>query len=289
MELRATETEFCWTVRRRRYWRTCRRKYFLHYYASQGGFDPYAPRSARELYAVKKGISLDSYVRRLVNLAIRECFYAPVDEEMPETPPELFPVAAHRAGWEFQQMLEGKTPLVLWELLQGDSSPAAIHREMMEKLDAFCNQVTCNAWETLAAIPPCDRRPVASPLALAIAELKCYLVPVIAMRRAGEIWMLEGAGEADAGNEIAVLGKFAAAQLWGTPPQQVRSFILAGDDGVFTEVGADADVSEVLRGIRRDVGEMCQMIGDDGSVREEDFPADAKMCGSCVFRAFCRH
>ncbi len=289
MELRAADAEFFWTARRRRYWRTCRRKYFLYYYAAQGGADPFAPRALRELYALKKAISLDAYVRRLVNLALRECFYAPVDEEMPETPlSEIFPVAARRAGWEFQQMLEGKTPLRLLELLQEKSSPTEIHRQMMEKLDFFCHQVTRNVWQSLAAIPPCDRRPIESPLALSIAELKCFLVPVIAVHRAGDIWLLESTGERDAGNEIAVLGKFAAAQRWGTLPQQVRSFILQGDEGLFAEVGADADVSEVLRGIRRDVGEMCQAIGEDGFVREENFPADTTACEGCRFRTFCR-
>ncbi len=281
-------TDFFWSVRRRRYWRTCRRKYFLYYYAARGGFDLASPQPVREFYAAKRLIPLAEFVRRIANFAMRESFYAAQDDEAPAETLELFPLAARRAEWEFSRMLANDNRVTLLELVAGEESAGNVHHRMLALLDALCGEITRNAWSALSNIPKCDRRPIESPLELAIAELKCFLVPVLAVRRAGEIWLLENTASTDAGNEIAVLGKFAAAKLWGAPPQTVRSFVLAGDGATFTEIGADADVSEVLRGIRRDVEEMSQLIHENGTVDEDDFPADASHCATCVFRFFCR-
>ena len=287
--LYARDFEFFWTARRRRYWRQCRRKYFLHYYGARGGHDENAPRALREIYAAKKTIMLDVYLRRTVNGVMRELFYAPY-EDGPEDRQKnaLLETAQARAQREFRAMLEGKNPVTLFELAQGGVSVSALYRELQEKLGALCRRLEETSWGFFRGIPFPDRRYLDSPLALSVAELRCYLAPLFAVRRAGELWLIEGAGHTDDGDAIAVLGKFAAATLWKTPPEKVRTFLFSGDGAEsFGEIGRDADASEALRGIRRDVDEMLAAIRPDGTIREEDFPADGSGCGDCVFRAVC--
>ncbi|MCQ2378150.1 MAG: hypothetical protein MJ016_02935 [Victivallaceae bacterium] len=287
--LNARDFDFCWTVRRRRYWRTCRRKYFFYDYGARGGNEADAPRETRELYAAKKRMMLEEYIRRVLNLSMREIFSRPNDDEEAIPVPTLAETALRRAEMEFTGMLEGTSPVTILELTRSDADLAAVHGRMKERLVQIATALERSGWGFFRNVPFADRRYPATPLEVFIAELKCVIAPLFAVRRAVDLWLVEGAGHADDGDEIAVLGKFAAAKLWNAPPDRVRSFIFPEDGAEnFLEIGSDADVSEVLRGIRCDVDGMLSRIRDDGTIRESDFPADRSACGTCVFASFCR-
>lgn len=66
--------ELVWSKSRVRRFKRCRREYFLHFYASAGGFAPDADTETRELWFYKNLQSADYYLYRLIRRILYKAF-----------------------------------------------------------------------------------------------------------------------------------------------------------------------------------------------------------------------
>jgi len=67
--------EFSWSRSRDHTFQDCRRRYFLHYYGSWGGWDAGAPEDVRRLYILKQLASRQQWAGRVVHDAIEMAFH----------------------------------------------------------------------------------------------------------------------------------------------------------------------------------------------------------------------
>ena len=287
MTRRADEFEFCWTPKRRRLWRQCRRKYFYHYYGARGGHEVSAPDFIRTIYIAKCALPLPAYLRRVIDLAIREIFYAPPDAGLEKL--TLSAAAFRIAEREFRQFFFGsENPKYFCEDWRDGGKPGTLFDEMCSALEKCCAEFERGAWSRLADTAPECRRYLESPLVLNVGELKCAIVPLIALRQAADLWLIDGGGTPDDGDEISALARFAFFNRCQIPPERVKTFVIPNDDpGAFLQVGQDADFSTVFAGIKLDVDDMLGVIRPDGTIDEADFTCNTSECGDCPFRALC--
>ena len=287
MTRRTDEFEFCWTTRRRHLWQQCRRKYFYHYYGARGGHEPAAPEFIRALYVAKRALPLPAYLRRVINLAIREIFYAPLDTELEKA--TLSAAAFRIAEREFKQFFFGaELPKAFCDNWRDGGRPGDLFDEMCAALEKCCTQFEQGAWSRLTDTAPECRRYLESPFVLNIGELKCAIVPLILLRQAAELWLIDGSGTSDHGDEISALARFAFFNSYHIAPERVKTFIIPNDaPGTFLQVGPDADFSTVFAGIKADVNDMLGVIRPDGMIDEADFPCDVAQCDNCPFRSLC--
>ena len=68
--------EFSWSKSRHHVFQECRRRYYLHYYAAWGGWDPGAPAAVRALYVLKQLGTRQMWAGRLVHEAIERALLA---------------------------------------------------------------------------------------------------------------------------------------------------------------------------------------------------------------------
>ncbi len=221
---------------------------------------------------------------------MRELFYRRNEEEDTSTAPDLRSRVLHAFARDFNRMLLGfwqedhRVPM-LRELLQSGAAPEAVRREVETQLKESAVALEQGGWGEFQRFPAECRRPLPSPLEVPLGELSCWCSPCFALASGRELWLVES--ESDASPEAALLHKFYALNTCRIPPEQVRSFRLDCRDGSVTEFGGDLNISAALAGIRADAGAMQQAIRPDGTVAEEDFPADTTRCANCPFPGCC--
>lgn len=290
MKVRSEDYRFSWSLRRRRLWNGCRRRYFLNYYAPRGGHDPAADPVLRELHLAKSLHSRDSYCNTLLRNEMRELFYRRNEEEDSLPGAELRSRVLHTFAREFNRMLLGfwqqdhRTPM-LRELLRPGVSADTLRTELETRLKESAAALEQDGWGRFRRIPPERRRALPSPLEVRIGELPCWCTPCFALSSGRELWIVET--ESDASPETALLHKFHALNTWRIPPDQVRSFRLDCRDGSVSELAPDLNISGTLAGIRADADAMQLAIRPDGTIAEEDFPADTSRCAACPFSGCC--
>ena len=290
MKVRASDYRFSWSLRRRRLWNGCRRRYFITYYAPRGGHDPAAEATLRQIHLAKSLLSRDGYCNILLRTAMRELFYRRNEEEDNGSGMELRSRVMLTFAREFNRMLLGfwqedhRTPM-LRALLAPAVSCETVRNELETRLKRSVEALEQNGWGEFRHIPPERRRPLPSPLEVRIGELPCWCSPCFALSSGRELWIVET--ESDASDEVAMLHKFHALNTSRIPPELVRSFRLDCRDGSVAEFGANLNISAGLAGIRADADAMLRMIRPDGSIAEEDFPADTTRCANCPFTGSC--
>ncbi len=298
MEPSPGPAEFSWSLRRRRMWNRCRREYFLHYYAARGGHDPLdaAPGTAA-VHAARNRMDSERYLARLLNLTIREAFYAPVPDGDEPPPPRISAVVRAQARFEreFGFMLVGaperdhRLPM-LTELLRPGNRPAEIAAALRSRIAALGRKAEAGALGEFRDIPTECRRRIASPCEVRIGELSAYCAPLLAYSDAGTFVVVERFPGADGAEEIAILHKFFAMNAFHAAPEKVRTRFFDAENGVCRDGASEISVSAALRRIRGDVTRMLGALRPDGTAFAEAFPASASTtaCPSCRFRGICR-
>lgn len=83
----ALTNDFSWSRSRDGTFNDCRRKYFLHYYGSWGGWDAEAPEEVRRLYILKQLASRQQWAGRIVHEAIEMALHSlAAGHDMPVEP-----------------------------------------------------------------------------------------------------------------------------------------------------------------------------------------------------------
>lgn len=164
MKVRAEDYRFSWSLRRRRLWNGCRRRYFLTYYAPRGGHDPAAEATLRQIHLAKSLLSRDSYCNILLRTAMRELFYRRNEEEDNGSGMELRSRVMLTFAREFNRMLLGfwqedhRTPM-LRALLAPAVSCETVRNELETRLKRSVEALEQNGWGEFRHIPPERRRP----------------------------------------------------------------------------------------------------------------------------------
>ena len=72
---------FAWSLRRQREFDTCPRSFYYRYYGARGGHEAdVADHRTRRLYLCRDLMDRELYLQRVVNMAMRNAFYAAENE-----------------------------------------------------------------------------------------------------------------------------------------------------------------------------------------------------------------
>ena len=288
----AAEFTFSWSLRRQEMWNCCRRKYFLHYYAARGGHDPDSGGELRRLHEMRSLLSERAYLHRLIAAELRRRFYRPHEEEDAELPDsEAGPYGAvpGRLRREFRRMLRDEFRTdhahpMLAALYYNSTPPGELLRDLEKRLRNAMTAMSSGPLAMLARTRYLFRRPIDSPLEVAVGELRCFAAPILAFEEKGVLTIVEGSGA----DSTVLLHKFHAANKLHIPPERVRSLELIPGKGALRLAGKELNISRTLREIRGGAAEMLNAVRPDGTVREEDFPRNPAHCTLCRFRGHCR-
>ncbi|MBE6398549.1 MAG: hypothetical protein E7041_00250 [Lentisphaerae bacterium] len=268
-----------WSLSRKMHRQFCPLAAVLHYREAQWGFDPDADDNCRRINQLHRVISERKYLRQLLMAVMRESFYRGDDD-----PDTLYVLALAKCEQDFRQMVFGNAPQITSGLFYHRQSVADLRQELKDTLFRQCAALT-SSWAELLAVPPANRRFIASPLHLNINDLECYASPLLAYTASGKLRIVE----LRTGNialhapEIMVMHRFYALNISGRSPESVISCQLDPETGILQETAADFDISEILR----------RMAADAGAHREnmlterEQIPENTVNCGHCVFASYC--
>ncbi len=276
---------FSWSLRRRRIFEECRRRYFLTFHAAAGGSDPDSPPEARELHRLATLLEPDEYLLRLLTGEIRALF-----QEQPETgdaPPSLEQLLLRRFHREYGDMLFGrcetdhKLPM-LAPLHSGTASAGELGRDLERKLTAAA--VRCAPlMERLREIPAERRRALPVPIAVRVNELTCYATPFLCWMEDGLLYLADAAKD-EAG---LLLHRFFALEALRIPPERVRSLHFDAFAGTLTPSDGDLNLSRAMRQLFASAAAMRNCLLPDGGAARADFPAAEGRCRRCHFERYC--
>ena len=287
----AAEFTFAWSLRRERCLAACPRGYFLRYYAARGGHERgMTDHRTEQLFLLRSLLSRGAYLQYVINLAMRELFYAP--EEFPGT--ALGAMAAGILRTQFARVLtygleNGGHGALPAELAETRTRPETLQRELARQLAERCAQLESGGWVEVNAVPRERRRKLDFPLTVHVGELPCHTPMLLAWRHEGTCHFVEGTYGVPAGEAAeltALLHRYCAMEMPGGDAGRVRS--LAFDaGGRLTEFGAQLEPGRALRRLRRGAGRLAVFRSGDGTWREEAFPPRPESCGSCALRPAC--
>lgn len=273
---------FFWSCRRRRYWRQCRRRYFLHYIASRLGRNGCDDALCRRAFALDRRVTPRAFVRIILCQAMHELFYGSGGRGT------LVRQAVSCFRNEVNAMLlrPESARLVVDGIFADGGNVKAVTDGIEEDIRRAASATAENFWDKIDLVPAFYRRPVDRPQKVHFMELDCFFVPVLALVRHGELWILESNATRDDGELISCLHRMWAANELGRDPTLVKSLYL-DDEYRLGELDPLPSVSASLDEIRRTISEMKQ-AEMDGYVTISDFPpSPGNVCPGCQFRTFC--
>ena len=195
-------------------------------------------------------------------------------------------VARFRSGVNTMLLHPESAPLVV----EGISVTGKNVKAAADGIEEDIRRAACataeNFWDKIDLIPSFYRRSVDRPQKVHFMELDCFFVPVLALVRHGELWILESNAANDDGELISCLHRMWTANELGRDPTLVKSLYL--DEGFqLRELDPLPSVSASLDEIRRTISEM-EEAAMDGYVTIADFPpSPGSVCPGCQFRTFC--
>ena len=278
---------FAWSLRRQREFDKCPRSFYYRYYGARGGHEAdVADRRTRRLYLCREHLNCEQYLQRVVNLAMRERFYAPEDAPFAT----LFQQAERILRREFEIMLTGardanrRLPM-LEEIADPALRPETLRSELLGKLEARCRELMDGDWETVANVPAPCRRHLPEVVEIRVGELVCHAPVVLSWQKNGTTFLVEGVRhvpEGDAAELAALLHRYFVLSLPGADAGKTVS--LAFDDaGKLAEFGADLEVSSALRKLRAGADRLAAFH----DLPEETYPMNKEACEGCFFRREC--
>lgn len=272
---------FFWSVRRRRYWQQCRRRYFLHYYLARIGRGEEADATCREVLALDRQVTAQAFIRIIITRCMHDMFQRGEQGELAQA-------AVLHLRHEINRMLTypETVPLLVGELFEGNIPVKETLAYLREEVRRAGEKVDANFWQKIQYIPMEMRRYVTLPQRVNLMELACYFVPAVVFSIHGELWVLESSGVKEAGNLISCLHRLYALNDLGHDPVRVRSLYL-DDCYELQQLDDLTSVSASLEEIKSDVASMTE-AEMEGFVTLHDFPpSPGPFCHSCQFRQFC--
>ena len=272
---------FFWSCRRRRYWRQCRRRYFLHYIAARLGRNGCSDPLCRRAFALDRRVTPQAFVRIILCQAMHELFSGSGRGTLVQQAVSSF------RGRVNAMLLHPESAHPVIEGISADGrNVKSMTDGIEEKIRQAARATAENFWDKITLIPSFYRRPVDRPQRVHFMELDCFFVPVLALVRHGELWILESNATREDGELISCLHRMWAANELGRDPTLVKSLYL-DDKFELGELDPLPSVSAGLDEIRRTISEMKESEME-GYVTIADFPpSPGDVCPGCQFRTFC--
>lgn len=271
---------FAWSLRRKRYWNNCRRKYFLQYYAAASGRLGDPAEICREAWLLSRMVSPETGVRLVVFRTLSEVF------RLPEMPESLIPDAEKNLALFFDHLRrdpETCNPVI--ENPAGCKAREEQERRLFELARNIARKVENSLWKTLRAVPFDQRLFPDAVQQIDIEGLACCFVPVLAYRESDSIVILENTRSEINGSFVSLMHGFYAREQFHTAVP-VRSnyfddaFDLKSLPGCNDEGSAIGHIAAEIRAIRE--AEM------SGFISKADYPCNTgEHCYSCQFRSMC--
>ena len=273
---------FYWSKRRRELFRRCKRWYFLYCYGAWGGNDVSAAPEIREIHRLKRLQSTAEYLNGLTVRILREHFY-----RRPES--SLLPFGMGRLRWELENMRsrplkEDHNFPLLRKFVETPAELGHLAQTLQKELSCRLNTLESGFYGELCKLAFPDRVELDFPLRTFVGELPCYTPAFLIFRKAGKLCF----ADLNDSPEGALLHRYCAMARAGLPPEGVASFQADFDQGILRSTDTALNISELLRGIRKDVGEMSVFIPANDTADSNDFPAEpGGHCTDCPFCKWC--
>ena len=304
---RVLTNDFSWSKSRHEKLQECQRAYYLHYYASWGGWDKAASEDARQLYILKKLSNRFTWAGSLVHQSIKETltdlrFGRPVD-------------ANNVVEWAHRRMQRDyrtSRARTYWQEKGRREFTGLVEHEYAEPVT---NADWKSSWESVKAAlewflrsPWLDKaRSLGRDQWIEVDEsfetanfslegLKVFAIPDFAYRdQDGTPWVVDWkTGKAREGYDAQVLGyALYVAQRYHFPVEQVKAVLVYLNEGKEQEVQVDlSQVEGFLTLFRESVARMRSLLHDVAENRprgQDAFPMqeDVSRCARCVFRRAC--
>jgi hypothetical protein len=304
---RALTNDFSWSKSRHEKLQECHRAYYLHYYASWGGWDLDAPDGARQLYILKKLSNRFTWVGSLAHEAIKHIltdlrFGRPVDSNyVIET--------VHR---RMQRDYVHSRSRAYWQEKGRREFTGLVEHEYAEPIQRFEWKA---AWESvraalewfLASPWMAKARSLRREQWIEVDEgfetanfsqdgVRVFAIPDFAyLEDDGTPMVVDWkTGKARDGYDAQVLGyALYVAHRYGFPLERVRATLVYLNDGTEQQVQVDPlAVDGFLGFFRASVSSMKNLLMDpERNIPRADaaFPQthDLRTCSRCVFRRVC--
>ncbi|MBQ9502332.1 MAG: hypothetical protein IJU70_09275, partial [Lentisphaeria bacterium] len=144
---------FFWSCRRRRYWRQCRRRYFLHYIASRLGRNGCDDPLCRRAFVLDRLVTPQAFVRIILCQAMHDLFYGSGRGTL-----EQQSVARFRSGVNTMLLHPESAPLVV----EGISVTGKNVKAAADGIEEDIRRAACataeNFWDKIDLIPSFYRR-----------------------------------------------------------------------------------------------------------------------------------
>ena len=279
-------TIFFWSLRRRRLFEECRRRYYLTFHAAPAGADPDSPPELRELHRLATLQEADEYLLRLLTSELRAEFQEPPDAAG-DPAEKLHRRLLKRFHREYRDMLFGRCEAVhrlpmLAELYRGDVPAGEFGRQFEQKLASAAFRCAPLV-RRLAEIPPEFRRTPPAPATVHVNDLPCRTTLFLGWLEAGCLQLVDTALD-EAG---LLLHRFYALETLRIPPERVRSFRFALDTGALLPVDGALNLSRAMRQLITSAASIQNALEPDGEASSAAFPPAKNRCRFCPFEAFC--
>ena len=278
---------FAWSLRRQREFEKCPRSFYYRYYGARGGHEArVADRRTRRLYLCRDLVNRDQYLQRVVNLAMRNAFYAP--ENAPFS--SLFQHAERILRREFDVMLLGDDGAnrhlpMLEEIADPALRPEALLGELRSKLEERCRTLMRSDWERVSRVPAACRRHLPEVVEVHVGELLCHAPVALMWQRCDTTFLVEGVRRVPAGDAAelaALLHRYLVLALPGGDVGKTVSLAF-DEEGKLTEFGAELEASRTLRKLRAGADRLAEFH----DLPEEAYPRNPEACAECFFRREC--
>jgi hypothetical protein len=298
------KNQFTWSYSRHGLFAECKRKYWLNYYGSWGGWDRRgAPERVRELYIQKNLTTVPMWIGTVVHDAAEQCLKSLVRRRVPERQ-RVLGQALDRAQRNIQESRDGE-----WRRDPKRKGSFQLHYyeqeepqgHLAEALQTIQSQIE-NLFESRVY-----RRMVQHPeLILEVEELLSIDVggvPVwvkldgLMRGKDGGVVVVDwktGKFHSDASvdQQLGVYGLYALSR-WVDDPGAIKAMHVNLREGAWRTFDLDAALLADTRVfIGKSAGEMMALLShvEDNIADEEDFPKLAEgdlRCGRCRFRRDC--
>ena len=266
-----------WSKSRRLRFERCRRGYFLHYFAAPAGNLSGAGRDLRLAAELKKLISLDHYLYRLLREVLHREFAT--GGAIDRVTAELY------RRWGIDRQF-GR--IRFYEEYYGVLSEDEIAGQGAEKLEKIVRALS--AGELADLLIECENRqhlPITTPLEFVLGDTTIFLAPVALISIDGSYRMLELGGSRMP--EIAALQFFYVHSFRRIPPHAFSShfYNFNGDTSVFRV--EDIDFTATVQAVSRESEEMAEAFAPEIIANNAymGIPPTTSACSNCVYRKLC--
>ncbi|MCX6998560.1 MAG: PD-(D/E)XK nuclease family protein [Kiritimatiellaeota bacterium] len=297
------KNEFSWSKTRDEIFRECLRKYYFHYYASWGGWDPAAAPRTRQLYVLKNLQTRARWAGDHVHRAIRAVLptlrgggSAPAAEAVAQQM-----LAAMRLDFrDSQQRRYRQYPKKVCGLFEHEYELNVADEQWKQTADHAANGLrvflASDLFRNIRALPPDAWLEVEELASFTLSGIKVYVQLDFAHRAGPDIaiyaWKMGGANAAP--NDLPLAGCILyAVARWPVTPEQVAAveFDLASGAAAPRRLDA-AGLEEMKDTLRDSADEMSFLLEDPAANRPQpeevfELAEDEAACRRCNFLKAC--